>query len=251
MTYETFRIINFVWIGMALITFFIVLKINPPYGRHTNAGWGILINNRLAWFLMEVPVLLIASFFIFIGNENLTTPVVIMGGLFCLHYIHRSLIFPLRIHTPGKQMPVVIMCSAVLFNLVNGTLIGYYFRNFAHYEAAWIYDPRFISGLVIFITGTVLNVTADTTLIRLRKPGETGYKIPTGLLFNLVSCPNHLGEMLEWLGFAMMCWNLPALSFFIWTVANVLPRALAHHTWYRLKFPDYPEKRKAVIPYLI
>jgi len=59
-----------------------------------------------------------------------------------------------------------------------------------------------------------------------------------------------LGELIEWAGFAILCWNLPALTFFIWTAANLVPRALAHHKWYHNMFADYPAERKIIVPYL-
>lgn len=251
LTYELFTFINIVWIGIGLITFIVLLKIDAPYGRHTNTSWGPMISNRVAWFIMEVPVLLIVFSQVFIKNALLSVPVFIMGSLFCAHYIHRSLIFPLRINTSGKRMPVLIMCSAIIFNLFNGFFIGYYFRNFAHYENTWLTDPRFMGGSLLFIVGALINLHSDTVLIHLRKEGGKDYSIPERTLFQWVSCPNHLGEILEWLGFALLCWNLPAVSFFIWTVANLLPRALAHHRWYKEKFPHYPVQRKALIPFLL
>lgn len=250
-SYNSFLLLNAIWIAIGIITFLVLLRINAPYGRYTNRNWGPLISNKLAWFLMEIPVLLIVGISAFYNNENLSIPVFIMAGLFCLHYLHRSLLFPLRIRTKGKQMPVVIMCSAILFNLANGFFLGYYFHNFAHYEYAWMLTPQFITGLIIFIAGAFINIVSDSILIRLRKPGEAGYSIPNAFLFKWVSCPNHLGEMLEWLGFALICSNLPAWSFFIWTVANLLPRSIAHHKWYKQKFPSYPSERKAVIPYFL
>ena len=51
-------------------------------------------------------------------------------------------------------------------------------------------------------------------------------------------------------GFALAAWSLPALSFAVWTFANLAPRAHNHHTWYRERFADYPRDRKAVIPFL-
>ena len=66
-----------------------------------------------------------------------------------------------------------------------------------------------------------------------------------------MSSPNYLGEMIEWLGWAIMTWSLAGLVFFFWTVANLLPRAVANHKWYKKKFPDYPSDRKAIIPYLL
>ena len=43
---------------------------------------------------------------------------------------------------------------------------------------------------------------SDSILASLRGPGETGYKIPRGGLFCLLSAPNYFGETLEWCGFA-------------------------------------------------
>jgi hypothetical protein len=48
-----------------------------------------------------------------------------------------------------------------------------------------------------------------------------------------------------------MCWSLPALSFAIWTAANLAPRALSHHAWYRARFADYPKQRRALIPFML
>jgi hypothetical protein len=48
-----------------------------------------------------------------------------------------------------------------------------------------------------------------------------------------------------------MCWNLPAVSFLAWTVANLIPRALSHHKWYKKQFADYPAGRKAIIPFVL
>lgn len=37
----------------------------------------------------------------------------------------------------------------------------------------------------------------------------------------------------------------------LWTLANLLPRALAHHRWYGEQFDDYPRERKAILPFLL
>ena len=126
---------------------------------------------------------------------------------------------------------------------------GYYFGHFANYPADWLSDVRFQSGLVLFIFGAAINVYTDYKLISLRKPGETGYKIPQGGIFNYLSCPNHFGEILEWVGYAVLSWSLPGLVFAFWTFANLAPRALAHHRWYQEQFPNYPVARKALLPF--
>ena len=88
-------------------------------------------------------------------------------------------------------------------------------------------------------------------MFRLRQPGETGYKIPRGGTYRWVSCPNYLGEMLQWLGWAIASWSLAGAAFAVFTLANLLPRAIAVHRWYKDEFPDYPPARRAVIPYLV
>jgi protein-S-isoprenylcysteine O-methyltransferase Ste14 len=154
------------------------------------------------------------------------------------------------IRTKGKKMPVFIMASGMLFNTVNGSLLGSWFANFAHYSADWYLSPLFITGTFLFIAGMSLNWIADYQLIHLRKNGETGYKIPQSGLFKLVSSPNLLGEIIEWGGYALLTWSLPALAFLIWTCSNLLPRALANYRWYKKRFPGYPSNRKILLPYL-
>ena len=206
------------------------------------------MNNKLAWFIMEFVVLLQMLFFLFTGSKRPESATLIIAGFFVLHYVNRSIIFPLRLRTSNKKMPVAIMLSAVAFNLVNGFQIGYYLSHFANYTIEYLWSAKFISGAIIFFTGFFINQWSDSRLINLRKANDVSYQIPQGGLFNYVSCPNHLGEFIEWFGFAVLCWNLPALSFFIWTVCNVLPRSLDHHKWYLKKFSDYPTERKAVLP---
>jgi steroid 5-alpha reductase family enzyme len=169
--------------------------------------------------------------------------------LFLIHYTNRALIFPFRIRTSGKRMPMLIALLAVVFNVVNGSFLGYYLGNF-HLEntPSLFNDIRFIAGTLLFFTGLITNTSADESLIRLRKMSETGYQIPQGGLFRWISCPNFFGEILEWLGYALLCWSLPALAFFIWTFCNLVPRALDHHRWYKRNFTDYPLNRKAVFP---
>lgn len=242
-----------VWLAIAVIIFPFLLKITPPYGRHSKNNWGPMVDNRLGWFLMEFPSLLIFILLILLGPNHPSTTVWVLFSLWTIHYINRSVIFPLRTKTKGKKMPVIIMLSAVFFNLINAGLNGYWLGFAAPpYPENWMTDPRFILGGIVFITGFAINQAADKKLIGLRKGGSKGYFIPKGGLFEYISCPNFSGEIIEWSGFALMAWNLPALSFAVWTAANLIPRALDHHKWYKSYFEqEYPKNRKAVLPFLL
>ncbi len=250
-TWPLFQIIQWCWIGLAIIIFFLLLGVTAPYGRHSSRQWGPVVSNRWGWLIMEFPVLAVLWYFLYPVLHTMSAVSLAMTGLFSFHYINRVFIYPFRIHTKGKKIPLVIVASAIFFNLVNGFSFGYFYSAFAEYDLTWFYDERFVGGTCIFIAGLYLNWKADNILIRLRKPGETGYKIPSGWLFEKISCPNLFGELIEWLGFAILCWNLPALTFLVWTAANLVPRAVSHHKWYLNHFENYPSARKAIIPYFL
>lgn len=104
---------------------------------------------------------------------------------------------------------------------------------------------------MVFVTGMWINITSDRTLVRLKKENRGGYVIPRGGLFEFVSCPNYFGEVVEWLGWAVMTWSWAGIGFFLYTCSNLIPRARASHVWYGDKFKDeYPKTRKAVIPFV-
>ena len=81
--------------------------------------------------------------------------------------------------------------------------------------------------------------------------GHENYGVPDQFLYRYISCPNYFSESIQWLGWAIMTMAPPAWVFFLWTVANLFPRAVSHHAWYRKKFGAYPKNRKAFIPFFL
>ncbi len=248
-----FDIALYVWLGLAVVVFIVlvVLKLEVPYGRYTRTGWGAFIGNRAGWVLMEFPSLVIFGALFLGGKEKHDAVTWIFFAVWVFHYINRSLIYPFRIRTFSKKMPLSVMFMGIFFNLINASANGYYLGFLQpQYPEGWWKDIRFILGAAVYLFGVITNWSADGKLIGLRKNGGSDYAIPYGGLFRYVSCPNYLGEMMEWSGFALMAWNLPALAFAAWTFANLVPRALVNHAWYHRTFPDYPKERKALIPFL-
>ena len=249
LTLKFFNIIVGSWIILALIMFPILLRVIAPYGRYASANWGPLIDNRLGWIFMELPSLLIFVILFLTGNVSKEISSWVFMGVWVVHYTNRIFIFPLRIRTQKKKMPLLIMGLGIIFNLINAFLNGYWLGYLSSpYLNVWLTDPRFIIGFTAFIAGFIINQASDNHLINLRSGMKTGYFIPQAGMFRYVSCPNFLGEIIEWTGFAVMTWSVPGLSFAIWTAANLIPRALHHHKWYGSNLKDYPEGRKAIIP---
>ncbi len=253
MNLQTLNLIAYVWLGIAILVHFTMFFITAPFGRHTSEKWGPMINNKIGWVLMEFPSLGIMLYFLLFGTYSFNSFVWILFGLWIFHYTNRTFIYPMRIKATPKKMPLFIVINGIFFNLMNAGLNGYYLSELApknDYALNWLNTPQFILGLILFITGLAINWKADTILINLRKPGETGYKIPQGFLFKYISSPNLFGEIIEWSGFALMAWNLPAFTFLAWTFANLVPRAKNHHDWYLNTFSNYPKERKIVFPFI-
>ena len=237
--------LTILWIIIGLIIFPINLIYKAPYGRHTSKKWGISIDNKLGWIIMELPALLICPAIYFYFKVDFDISIMFIC-LWIIHYFNRTIIFPFRIKTKGKKMPLAIVLSAFFFNIVNGLINGYFLSNINLHSVSIF----LITGFLLFVLGLYINISSDNKLINLRKI-KKGYFVPKGGLFKYISCPNFFGEILEWFGFALMTFNIGSLSFFIWTCCNLIPRALAHHTWYKNKFNEYPKERKAILPFLI
>ncbi|GGG58169.1 DUF1295 domain-containing protein [Bizionia arctica] len=246
MTLSTFHIICIIWASIGIGSFILLQFVTAPYGRHIKKGWGPEISNKIGWVLMEIPSFSIILYFFMTSNQSKYASM--LSILWLIHYFNRTFIYPLRIRTKYKKMPITIVVSAIAFNMVNAGLNGYFLANFEAYTIDAFNNWHFYLGLTLFVFSFITNQISDNILIHLRKPGETGYKIPNGFLFKYISCPNHLSELLQWTGFAIMAWNYPATTFLIWTAANLIPRALAHHKWYKVHFKEYPKNRTALFP---
>lgn len=237
--------------AFAFQTFVLLLWINAPYGRFTRSGWGPTISTRSAWVILESPAVIVFAAIYFAGDNAYEVVPLVLLGIWQFHYLVRTFIFPFRIRETGKRIPVLIVALAILFNVLNAYINARWISHLGEYPIEWLTSTPFLAGLTIFVVGWIINQHADLTLFRLRKRGETHYSIPEGGLYRQVSCPNYFGEILEWTGWALATWSLAGLAFAVFTVANLLPRALATHRWYREKFPDYPKSRRALIPYLV
>lgn len=242
------ELLAIVMIVMGLLSFCLLRFINMPYGRYSSSSFGPPVPVRWAWFFQELPSLAFPVYFI-VQKPQLETGNLILLGVFTLHYLHRTLIFPFLIRG-GKPTPVVSFILAFIFCCYNGYLQSSYLCRHATVMPEWFRDPTFIIGNVMVLCGMFINIYSDYILRNLRKPGETGYQIPSGGLFEYVSCANFLGEIVEWSGFAVAGWSLPAAAFAIFTALVLSSRAKQHHQWYLEKFEDYPKSRKILIPFV-
>ena len=237
-------------LGAGVSAFVLLFFLSAPYGRHARAGWGPVAGPRMAWVAMELPSL--AAFVVAVWSWSTAPPratAAVLIMFWVLHYGYRGLVYPFRIRPSGQGVPWLVVGLAVLFNITNGTTNGYALGALS--SGVGPAPEVFALGCGLWVGGVLINQHADHVLRSLRGPGETGYRVPVGGLYRWVSCPNYLGEIVEWLGFALAASTGAAWVFFFFTCCNLLPRALTHHRWYRSEFPDYPTSRRALIPWVL
>ena len=244
---------------IGLVIFVTLYYVDAGYGKMRSEKWGPAINNKIGWFLMEMPVFLIVLYLWAISPYTVTrhAPYWVFLLIFEFHYFQRSFIFPFLLKGKG-QMPIVIMLLSVIWNLMNGYIQGFWLFHLAPkyfpemYTTAWLYDPRFIIGTLIFIAGWIINMHSDHVIRNLRKPGDTNHYLPKKGLYKYVTSANYFGEITEWFGFAILTWSFAGLLIWWFSCCNLVPRANSIYLKYEQEFPNEFDRKKLkrIIPFI-
>ena len=137
---------------VAPVVFIILFFVSAPYGKHSRPGWGIMMNNRLAWIIMESPAVFI-FLAVFLSYNNDPTNYILLF-LWELHYLYRTFYFPMKIKSTKKSFPVSIMSSAIFFNIINGFINAYAVTHLSLIVNTS--EPtvlQFTVGILLFLTG--------------------------------------------------------------------------------------------------
>ncbi|KAJ3746852.1 hypothetical protein DFH05DRAFT_1523492 [Lentinula detonsa] len=218
----------------------VLFVINAPFGRFALNGKSIfLLDGRKSWIVMELvsPLMFIDTFL----NSPLSRgePVsfepslaqYVLAGAYLTHYLNRAIVSPLR--TPSRSKShIIVPLAGVLFNTLNGFLMGTYLSSPAAFAYLSRSQPTFFVGLSIWAIGFAGNLIHDEILLNIRrkansKPdgkatrssGKTTenedenipehYAIPYGMLYKYISYPNYFCEWIEWFGYALAASPFP------------------------------------------
>ncbi|MBQ7570792.1 MAG: DUF1295 domain-containing protein [Bacteroidaceae bacterium] len=254
MTQEIFNYLIWGMTAMAVVVFISLYFVKAGYGQFRTKQWGWSINNKVAWTVMEAPVFLVMLYIWSRSDAKWHVPEFLLFLLFELHYFQRSFVFP-WLMTGRSKMPIAIILMGVTFNVINGLMQGgglYWFPNpdfqeGVHYLTHW----NAICGIALFVVGLAVNWHSDHVIRHLRKPGDTRHYLPQGGMYRYVTSANYLGELMEWVGFALAAATPVAWVFPLWTAANLVPRAHAIHIKYRKEFGNEAVgKRKRILPFI-
>lgn len=255
--------------------FFILFFIRAYYGKFFNSSgkkkapymkiirlFLPIIPSRLSWIIQECPCVFITIFYLIKYRILYSKVKIILILPFLLHYIHRSFIFPFIIQS-SNNIPLEITLMAFTFCVFNSLMINRSILLFSDYDSKYLFSLNYEVGIFIFILGLFINIFHDYNMVIQRKEcmkknsGRKVYILPRGFLFEFISCPNYFGELMEWLGFTLLSNTFSGFVFFLSTFANLFPRAIQYHKWYKTKFKEEfsingkVKNRKSIIPFII
>ena len=177
---QSFNNLLIVMSVLAVIVFVALHFVNAGYGMMYNKKWGISVNNKLGWVLMELPTVVVMSLLWWSSSRTFDTVPLIFFVLFQIHYVQRTFVFPLLMR--GKnRMPLIIILFGWIFNIANAYIQGgwiFYLSPAGTYSPDWLFKPQFIAGLIVFFIGFVINLNSVYIIRNLRKPGDTRHYIP-------------------------------------------------------------------------
>ena len=214
----------------------------------------------LVWVLVRKFPASVVTQFLFgsVEAQNISEPTKCwqdtLAVMFTVHFLKRE-IETLFIHRFGNDtMP--------LRNIFKNS--GYYWL-FAYWIAHVTLHPLYTMpssslqrniGIAIFAVSELLNLKAHIDLRTLRPAGTRIRKVPRGVLFSLISCPNYFFEILSWIGFTLASQSVAAAAFTLVGALQMTAWAVQKHRRYRKEFDGqegrelYPRGRKALIPFI-
>lgn len=223
------------WYG-ALAAFFVGNAIMELTGitqiRYSKFRRGKGISTRLGTLVFDGAPMLFAIGYAMTIGAALTTIQWMMTILFVLHFGKRCVeaLFVHKYSGPIDVFSVVqitgFYCFAVWLGLFTTASVTQ-----APDVTTWI-------GLATFAGGTVINAYHHVLLANLRPRGSTEYVIPRGGLFSVVVCPHYLGELIAWLGIALVSRQPAMYIWFLGETAYLVVRSHNTLKWYRARFPQ-------------
>ena len=221
------------------------------YSKFAKQEQGYSLPSRLGMFLIYFPPVLLFPGVLVANEVTWTSWHMLVTALMMLHFGKRCF-ETLFVHKYSGVMngwTVVTIgglyaCLSALLGLVAVEEVSVSMAESAAFSQ-WLG-----LGLGVWILGTVINAYHHVLLANLRKPGETGYKLPKGGLFGLVACPHYLGEIIAWCGYMIFFRHVGAYAATLTMSLYLLGRAHNTVKWYRGRVEGVPENWKRVIPFV-
>lgn len=166
-------------------------------------------------------------------------------GLWCAHFLRRAL-ESAALHRYSKPtFPVRDAVVEYVYYWGFGAWIGGSLST----EVGNVSGVALCAGGVLFGLAELGNHACHRMLAALRDDGSQDKRIPHGFLFEEVSCPHYLFEILSWVGFFVVTQSLASFCFLLLASAILFGWAWQRHAEYKKRFKgEYPSRRRALLP---
>jgi len=188
--------------------------LNFGYSKFASAGVdrSIEMPSRVGMFLLYFPAIIVAQIPNFMTDSQTFHGV---GPAQIAHPYAQRVIWLVTAHFSKRTLEVLFLHKySGGINLVSVILIStLYMISAALLTATALFgmpegvrpgQTQSLVGVGVFAVGSLGNLYHHYLLAHLRKPGETGYKLPRGGMFGWICCPHYFFELVAWLGAAIV-----------------------------------------------
>jgi 3-oxo-5-alpha-steroid 4-dehydrogenase len=174
-------------------------RLRLPYSKF---GTGVGFNSRAGLVLAyATPIFVYIALWIESGAPQTLYHVLVLAA-FLFHFVRRILEV-LFVNSYSRPIPLcTIVAIALLYGGAATSCAFFQVRTLGQPPS----NPVFILGVLVFALGELLNGYHHWLLARLRPPGVRTYGVPRGGLSGWVASPHYLGEILSFVGYAMISW---------------------------------------------
>lgn len=144
----------------------------------------------------------------------------------CFHYFKRIMETFFVHRFSHATSPLSNVYKNCLYYWTFGAVIAYYIN---HPLYTPVSDLQMKVGFGFGLVCQMANFYCHILLRNLRGSGTGGYQIPSGFLFNFVTCANYTTEIYQWLGFNIATQTVPGSLFLVVAAGIMSDWALAKH----------------------
>ena len=167
-------------------------------------------------------------------------------GAFLFHFVRRILEI-LFVNSYSRPTPPRALVTIALLHGGAATSCAFFQ---VHTSGQLTSNPAFMLGVIVFGFGELLNGYHHWLLARLRPPNVRTYVVPRGGLFRWVASPHYFGEVLSFVGYAMMSGLLPVWGNAPVASAYLTSRANSTLKWYQREMPlRNPSGWRGLVPF--
>ena len=238
----------------AVVMFFVGFKHPIKYGKLFKAGKTMFptrISSKWGFFIFNIIPLVFYVYFYYyymmLGYKHfqVTIPFV----CWVLLRLFRGTIYAYKRSRYCDPWPLE---SVLYYLFVNLHLAMIQARTTVVSFTGNIYSLKVLICAAVWLLAFIIGAYSDFKVSKARFKNVKGYKIMHGFLFEYVTSPNYLCELIMWVSWTLMfSFDIGCTTTLVWLLPNVLGRSVCYHKWAtRIFKPSYPKKRTALIPFV-